>query len=310
VSAVSLTTDTFDAKAYRANANYAFYVAGGKLLVDVKNVANWSDGTYQLSNHTAGNDAYDYICPTSTNGDCNSSSVKLNLCSPGTSRCIQYSDSAGQWQLGNRSQDSSGLRPGVLWFSGDLNVHNGTYYNTFIATGNLSTSGNHTTYAPNYAGYSGAASGRTYAPSGVCTSASGTAIENYPSNFCVNGAFVASAASGLGSYSYMAGSFSGSSYDASSYAGGNISLGSSTKAYGYVLAGNAFTSNSGSVYIKGYVSARGLGAANTGQSTKVSSLGSSTTIDARNLPSTLTNVPTPGSGGGSASVTILYSRYL
>jgi len=307
VAAVSLTTGTFDANAYRSTANYAFYMAGGKLLVDVKNVANWSDGTYQLSQNANVGGSYDYICPTSTNGDCNSSRVKLNLCSPGTSRCIQYS--AGQWQLGNNSNDSSGLRSGVLWFSGDLNVHNGTYYNTFIATGNLSTSGNHTTYAPNYAGYSGAASGTTYAPSGICTNSGGTAIENYPSNFCVNGAFVSSAASGLGSYAYMAGSFSGSSYDASSYVGGNISLGSSTKANGYVLAGNAFTSNSGNVYIKGYVSALGLGVANTSQSTKVSSLGSSTTIDASNLPSTMDSPPKPGGGGGT-TVTILYSRYL
>ena len=106
----------------------------------------------------------------------------------------------------------------MLWFSGDLNVHNGSYFNTFIATGNLSTStsGNHTTYAPNYAGYSGTASGTTYASSGICTNSSGTAIENYPSNLCVNGALVSSAASGLSSYAYAAGSFSGSSYDANS----------------------------------------------------------------------------------------------
>jgi len=310
VAAVSLATETFDAKAYRSAANYAFYVGGGKLLVDVKNVANWSDGTYQLSQNVNAGASYDFICPTTTNGDCNSSSVKLNLCSMGSSGCIEYSNTTGQWQLGNKSNDSSGLRPGVLWFSGDLNVHNGSYYNTLIATGNLSTSGNHTTYAPNYAGYSGTASGTTYAPSGICTNSSGTAIENYPSNFCVNGALVSSAASGLGSYAYMAGSFGGSSYDASSYVGGNISLGSSTKANGYVLAGNAFVSNLGNVYVRGYVSARGLGAASTSQTTKVSSLGSSTTIDASNLPSTLASGGGGGGGSSSSTVSILYSRYL
>lgn len=299
VAAVSITPDNqFNATDYRSYANYAFYVSNGNLLVDVKNVHSVTDGTYLLGNAN-GNARYDYLCATS-NSTCNQNNATMNLCL--SSQCIRYDASSLRWYVGN---DMNAIRPGVAWFSGDLDAGNGTYYNTFIATGNIATSGSHVTYAPNYAGYSGAVDGTTYAPSGVCTTAAGAAIAYYPSNFCntSSASYDATAAAGLGSYAYMAGSFSGSTYQASSYVGGNIVLASSTNAYGYVLAGNAFTS-AGSSTIRGYISAQGLGVSNPAQATKYSSLGASTTINAQSLPSTLTT------NNGPSTVTIAYARYL
>lgn len=299
VAAVSITPDNqFNATDYRSYANYAFYVSNGNLLVDVKNVDSVTDGTYLLGNAN-GNARYDYLCATS-NSTCNQNNATMNLCL--SSQCIRYDASSLRWYVGN---DMNAIRPGVAWFSGDLDAGNGTYYNTFIATGNIATSGSHVTYAPNYAGYSGAVDGTTYAPSGVCTTAAGAAIAYYPSNFCntSSASYDATAAAGLGSYAYMAGSFSGSTYQASSYVGGNIVLASSTNAYGYVLAGNAFTS-AGSSTIRGYISSQGLGVSNPAQATKYSSLGASTTINAQSLPSTLTT------NNGPSTVTIAYARYL
>ena len=203
------------------------------------------------------------------------------------------------------------MRPGVVWFSGSLDASTGTYYNTFIATANITTSGNHTTYAPNYAGYSGKVGATTYAPLGICTTAAGAAISNYPSNFCnlASASFDPTAASGLGSYAFMAGSFSGASYNASSYVGGNVALRASSGINGYVLAGNAFSSG-GSSTIRGYVSSQGSGVANASQASKNATLGASTTIDMRALPATLTAGGAGGNSGGGAVVSILYSRYL
>jgi len=299
VAAVSITPDNqFNAADYRRHANYAFYVSAGNLLVDVKNVNSVTDGTYLLGN-ARGNTQYDYLCPTSNNV-CNQNNATMNLCV--TSKCIRYDASNQRWYVGN---DMNAIRPGVVWFSGDLDAGNGTYYNTFIATGNIATSGSHVTYAPNYAGYSGAVGGTTYAPSGVCTTAAGATVAYYPSNFCDirSASYDATAAAGLGSYAYMAGSFSGSTYQASSYVGGNIVLASGILAYGYVLAGNAVTT-AGNVTIRGYISAQGLGVSNPDQTTKISSLGASTTINAQSLPSTLTT------NNGPSTVAIAYARYL
>lgn len=296
VAAVSITPDNkFNATDYRTYANYAFYVSASDLLVDVKSVNGVTDGTYLLGNATGGS-SYDYLCPTSSSA-CNSNNAIMNLCL--SSKCIRYDASSQRWYVGN---DMNAIRPGVVWFSGNLDAGNGTYYNTFIATGNISTSGSHVVYAPNYVGYAGGTSGSV----GVCTT-SGTTRENYPTNFCNIGStsYDSGAAAGLGSYAYMAGSFSGSTYDASSYVGGNVTLASSNNVFGYVLAGNAFTS-SGSSTIKGYISAQGLGVANAAQTTKFSTLGASTKIDATALPSTLTNT----TGSGNATVALKYARHL
>ena len=294
VSKVVVPTSTpFNANDYRTSANYAFYVSGTKLLVDVKNVNGVTDGTYLLGDpSTNGNAGYDYICAT-TNTACNGQNRDMNVCATGNG-CIKQSGTG--WRVDKE------LQPGVVWFDDDLTVNNGPYYNTFVTTGNVTTTGTHSVYALNYAGYSGNAG---YAPSGICTTAGGTAITNYPKNFCVNGAFESSAASGLGRYAYAAGSFTGT-YAAAKYVGGNVTFAGGSNVYGYVLAGNGITTD-GNVTVYGYLVTQGLKGK---QSSNASSFGGKTVIDLTKMPSTLYD-PDPGNQGGSGTtVTILSTRYL
>lgn len=305
VQALVLEADApFNASDYRSLANYAFYLSGNDLKVDVKNVNGVGDGSYFIGT-TGRASAMRYGC--SFSGDnCNAGNKTLDLCTAtNNTQCLSYA--AGTWTLATNTNE--GMRPGVVWFSGSLDASTGTYYNTFIATANITTSGNHTTYAPNYAGYSGKVGSTTYAPLGICTTVAGAAISNYPSNFCnlATASFDPTAASGLGSYAFMAGSFSGASYNAGSYVGGNVALGGGS-VNGYVLAGNAFSSG-GSSTIRGYVGSQGSGAGNASQTIKRASLGANTTIDMRALP------PAMAAGSSAASpvtttVAILYSRYL
>ena len=297
VSKVVVPTSTpFNANDYRTEANYAFYVSGTKLFVDVKNVNGVTGGTYLLGNAN-GNAGYDNICAT-TNNACNGQNRVMNVCATGNG-CITQSGTG--WRVDRE------LQPGVVWFDDDLTVNNGPYYNTFVTTGNVTTSGSHTVYAPNYAGYSGTVGGTAYAPSGICTAADGTAITNYPKNFCVNGAFESSAASGLGSYAYAAGSFTGT-YAAANYVGGNVTFAGGSNVYGYVLAGNGITT-SGNVTVYGYLVTQGLKGKQSGNA---SSFGGTTVIDLTKLPSTLGGGGGGGGGGGSTgtTVTILSTRYL
>ena len=310
VQAITIDADApFNATDYRTYANYAFYVSGTDLKVDIKNVNGVSDGSYFVGT-TGRVGAMRYVC--SFSGDnCTADNKTLDLCTATTNTsCLSYA--ASTWTLD--TDITAGIRPGVAWFGGNLLASNGVYYNTLIATGNLTTGGTHTTYAPNYAGYSGKVGATTYAPSGICTTAAGAAISNYPVNFCslANASFDPTAASGLGSYAYMAGSFSGASYNAATYVGGNVALGGSV-VNGYVLAGNAFSSGGVST-IRGYISSQGSGATNPNQASKSATLGSNTTIDVRALPAALAaggaGGGAGGGGGGGTTVSIVYSRYL
>ena len=306
VEALVLEADApFNATDYRSLANYAFYASGNDLKVDVKNVNGVSDGSYFIGT-TGRASAMRYAC--SFSGDsCVAGNHSLDLCTAlGGTPCLTYA--TGTWTLD--TDIGAGMRPGVAWFSGSLEANTGTYYNTFIATANITTNGTHTVYAPNYAGYSGRVAVTTYAPSGICTTAAGAAISNYPRNFCnlASASFDPTAARGLGSYAYMSGSYSSAIYNPGSYVGGNVALGGSSSVNGYLLAGNAFSSG-GTSTIRGYISSQGSGVANANQAGKSATLGANTTIEMRALP------PALAAGGGAAgpvttTVSILYSRYL
>ncbi|WP_248112253.1 hypothetical protein, partial [Ralstonia pseudosolanacearum] len=85
--------------------------------------------------------------------------------------CFSYFN--GTW-----STNGATMAPGVVWFHGDLILGVGTYENTVIATGNLTTSGSTVVHAPNYGGLSG-----------QCNNTAFPAL--YPTNFCAGGAFTA-----------------------------------------------------------------------------------------------------------------------
>lgn len=304
VSKVKLDTDTFNAYDIEADANFAFKMDNnGYKKVTVRNVEGIADGTYFLGNYPGGG-YKDYLCTEVTGSkdapDCTSPArtATKTICKGYSdyNGCFSYNASTG-WKVVGTS-----MAPGVAWFEGNLEVASGTYYNTFIATGNIETSGNHVTYAPNYAGYNGKADGETYAPQGVCTNSQFPSI--LPSQFCnADGSYRSVEP---GDYAFMAGSRADDDFDdIASYQGGNITLGSSSNVYGNVRAGNEFSSG-GNTTIHGFVSALALG------SKVANSLGGSTTFDLRNLPKTF-KLQGPGGSeeaGGPGGVRLKWSRYL
>ncbi|MBC7415042.1 MAG: hypothetical protein H7327_08930 [Herminiimonas sp.] len=311
-SPVAIPTSTFNAYDLQSLANYVFkFDATGYPKVMVQNVNGIADGTYYLGGYPGGNKK-DYLCtslsPTST-ADVPICQGSANF---GTKICQGYSDynSCFSYPLINGKKSwaiatSQSMAPGITWFEGDLNVGVGNYYNTFIATGNIVTSGQHATYAPNFAGYSGSVNGTQYAPTGICANSYFPNL--YPTQFCTlsSQTFNADASGGIGNYAFMAGSWSGSAYSGqSSYLGGNITIGASSKVRGNVKAGNEFSSG-GSTTISGSVAALALG------SLVQNSMGGSTTFDLTQLPSTFTIAGgTSSSTPVPQSVRVKWARYL
>jgi hypothetical protein len=311
---VSLTTTQFNAYTLQTAANYAFTVnANGNAQVAVTNVSGETTGTYYIGQYTGGG-YYDYLCasPTSTGTNitvtCGTGSPPagaLKICNGDSSYNSCFSYSSGTWTVASSS--SITLAPGIAWFQGNLTLGGGTFYNTFVATGNIKTSGAVTVYAPNYAGYSGTAGGVTYAPTGVCTNSLFTSI--YPTQFCTTSTstYNASASSGLGNYAFLAGSWVGSTYPGQSgYVGGNIYLTGSDAIYGDIKAGNEFQSGSSTTIVGGVTAlAQGVAAENN--------MGGSTTLNYTKVPATLDITGgASGTGGGASTSTVAveWAHYL
>ncbi|MBB5193537.1 hypothetical protein HNQ50_004295 [Silvimonas terrae] len=306
VTPVSLGTQQIDANQLQATANYVFDIdSSGYRKVTVANVNGVTAGTYYLGNYDSGHQ--DYLCTALASGSTPSSPIcgtpavgsSVTICQgySAYNPCFSYSSSNSMWTINGQS-----IAQGVAWFHGSLTVGNGTYYNTFIATGNISTSGSDVVYAPAFAGFNGAVSGVTYAPTGICVNANFPTL--WPTNLCTPASSPTTFnynATAVANYAFLAGSATNGVYS-----GGNIALGSSTTVYGSILANNQFTS-SGSTTIYGYVTAAG--------STGANSLGSSTTINLSALPPAYkpgASVPGTGSSGTPSAVTsqVLWTRYL
>ena len=306
VPLVSIETETFNAYDAEASANYVFKIdAAGYRKVTVQNVDGMADGDYYLGNYSGGG-YKDYLCsavsggPDSPNCTAPARTATKTICKGFSewNECFSYSTSTG-WQVNGLS-----MAPGVAWFEGDLELGNGTYFNTFIATGNIRTAGGHKTYAPNYAGYGGQLDGVTYAPQGICANSDFPALK--PRQFCSADMYTPL---DIGNYAFMAGSRTNADWDdTTGYRGGNITIGASAEIFGNVKAGNEFQSG-GSTTIHGYASALALG------ERVANSLGGSTTFDLRNLPPTFTpgGQASPNPGGTPAAggpVHMRWSRYL
>jgi hypothetical protein len=262
---VSVNPPQVDAYALRDSANYIFETdSAGYRKVTVQNIAGIAPGSYYLGRYSG--PYRDYLC-TAVSGPageptCSQPVAPYKTICQGQSAnngCITYNSGTATWAIKGVS-----LAPGVLWFAGNLEVGNGSYNNSLIATGNLATSGTATVTAVNYAGY---------AP--VCANSSGYAAFAglYPSNFCNvdAGTFISNA---VGNTALIAGG-----YLNGTFAGGSISLGSSNDVYGNVLAGNTL-STTGSTTIHGTLSTAGQGV------TTSTSLGGSTIVDISGAPST------------------------
>lgn len=269
----SIAAPGFDAYAYRSVANYAFERDGSDTKVTVRAVTGVPDGTYFLK---GSGDKQDYLC---TGNSYSAATCKAKICA-GYSEwgsCLSYNN--GTWSIAGES-----MAPGVAWFKGHVQVGTGTYYNSWIATGNLNTAGNNVSYAPNWAGYAN-----------VCNNSRFPGVA--PSNFCKAGASELQAVS-TGNIVFGAGGRLNGTYS-----GGAIDLTASNEVYGDVLAGDILKTG-GSTRVHGYISAARLGS-NPGNSR----LSAGTQIDLSSLPATFKPGDDEPVAATPATVQLLWSRY-
>jgi len=274
LTASTVSSPKFDAYAYKAIANYVFERNGNDTKVTVNNVKGIPNGVYFLKGDGGANQ--DYVC-TSNSYSAGSCPAKICAGYSDYNSCFSYSGT--KWTVAGTT-----MAPGVAWFKGDLETASGTYYNSWIATGNINTGGNNVTWAVNYAGYANVCTNSRFpslAPSNFCT-AGDTKLQSVPS----------------GNIAFGSGGYVGTVYS-----GGKIDLSASNDIYGSVLAGDILTTG-GSTIVHGYVSAGRLGN-NAGNST----LGASTKIDLRNLPSGFDPGNTDPTAAEPMSATLLWSRY-
>lgn len=280
MTARTVTSPVIDAWLLKSAANYIFDVdSSNRKVVTVSNVTGLANGTYYL---TGSGDKQDYLCSSTSY---NSATCYAKICNGYSAYNSCFSDYTGSvWTLNGSQSNGSTLATGVVWFHGDVQLGVGNFYSTVLSSGNISTSGSTVVKAPNYAGAAGICSSSfTVTPSNLCSSGSysGTALEN-----------IALLAGG-----YQAGTFSG----------GNIALGSGNMIYGDVLVGGLL-STTGSTTIYGYINI-----ANQTASSTSSSFGNSTTINLSNLPSTYDPSTIPNGNSGAASTTsvdLVWTRYL
>ncbi|MDC8773097.1 hypothetical protein [Roseateles albus] len=272
----TVTTPAFDAGPYKALANYVFEWDGSDIKVTVNNVNSIPNGIYFLE---GSGQTRDYLCKTNSY---NAATCLAKICSgySTSNTCFAYDNAKKKWTIAGTT-----MAPGVLWFEGDVEAGSGTYYNTWIASGSINTAGTNSTYAVNYAGYAN-----------TCTNTAFPTL--VPTNFCKASDTSKLQPVSAGNIAYGAGGLVGTVYK-----GGKINLSASNDVYGSVLAGDDLTT-SGSTVVHGYVSAANLASIPTG-----SSLGASTSIDLRNLPSGFDPSNTAATSSAPMSATLLWSRY-
>ncbi|OHX15510.1 hypothetical protein BI343_18910 [Chromobacterium amazonense] len=260
-----------DANDFRLEAHYRFERDAQGILVTVRQVKGIPDGPYRLGK-AADSQQPNHLCRELDGvGRCLGGRPSYLICKghdPNTNDCFEAS-APGRWKINGTT-----MAPGALWFDGDLEIGNGRYHNTFLATGNIATSGNHVSYALNY----------PY-PSKVDICHDADFPDTYPLDYCPGGVFQSRP---LGNVALLAGSYHGVTYH-----GGNIMLGASSQIYGNVWAGNLLQTD-GSTAIHGYVAA-----ARQGSDGGQHQWGASTTIDLRSLPESFKPGVDPGQGGNN-----------
>lgn len=155
------------------------------------------------------------------------------------------------------------LAPGIMFFYGNLNIGQGRYTNTMIATGDINAS-IPDVYSPNYSG-----------ADKVCN------VSGYqmPINLCISTSVLTKI--DVANNALIAGSCANSTSLAScklTYTGGNINLSSSADIYGNIIAGSRFNT-SGRSSVSGSITSANLGTS----SLTSSSFNSNLTIDLTNI---------------------------
>lgn len=275
MSSQAVTAPTFDAMPYKAVANYVIERSGASTKITVKDVNTIPDGVYFLAGTGANQD---WLC-TTANYSAGTCLAKICTGWSAFNSCLSYNAGSGTWTI-----DGSSMAPGVVWVSGNLVAASGTYFNSFIVSGNISTGGNNITYAVNYAGYSAVCNNSIYP-------------NLYPKNFCKAGK------SDLQYLPYGNIAFGAGSKVGTTYVGGKVDLTAANHVYGSVLAGDIL-STGGNTVIHGFVSAADMGV-NTGNNT----IGANTKIDLTFLPAGFKPGDTGAVAATSFSATLLWTRY-
>ncbi|GGP21082.1 hypothetical protein [Silvimonas iriomotensis] len=338
---------TIDAWANRNLANYAFDVDSNNFIrvniADVNGVSvnSGAAATTSVSGtaipagawYVLGSGAnQDMLCPTSTYS---AGSCTIRVCYSGSqyNSCFgtpSVSGAVPTWSV-NGVGSSEPLPPGIVWFNGNVNLGLGTWFNTVMATGNITTSANNVTYAPNYVGYGNVANPNPNAKigtAGICVNNpfnSATAMTSnypsqnlYPTNLCPTPPApncVPSAGNNYCGYKGAANPMANIALYAGGYmppgttfSGGTVTLGASTTIFGNVISADT-VSFGGSTYVAGYVNAFQQSQSNA------SSFAASTTIDLTNYPPTFNPCVAQagcnsGSGGaGVTTTTVMWTRY-
>lgn len=302
VPEVVMPSSRVDAWPLRELANYVFEVVDGKRQVTVAGVAGIPDGRYALGIRSANNQRYpDWLCrPGDLQGDVCAAPV-ATICQGYSPQNACVGGSGRSWEINGKS-----LARGIAWFDGNLVVGNGVYVNTFIATGNISTSGSHRNLSPNYAGYQVTCANAT--PPG------GSAAPDFkglvPRSLCDVDAGRMTG-SPLGNIAYLAGGYAPGG---GGFGGGDISLGASTRADGSVLAGNVLTTGGSTTLSGAIVSAAQGGGSNVamGGSTTLDLTGGSEAYEPGVLPCGLVEceAAAPGSDPTERRTRVLWTRYL
>ena len=306
---VQLVRPTVNAWPLRASANYAFEFIGGHLMVTVKNVNGIADDTYYVKGNS--NNPREYLCKAVVNNFCSQPVVPFCNGYSANNACFSIATTGG---ISTLTIAGKSMPPGVVWFKGSLHLSNGIYYNTFLATNNISTGGSFVSYALNYAAAYTTNPTDSVRKNAVCKNEFDTSVKTndfatlYPTNYCDSaGTYTPNA---LGNIGMLAGGYDPATNPTSNtvYSGGYINLGASNSIYGTVVAGNLLNTG-GSTKIYGYISAAGLQ-----MSDADNNLGGSTTVDVTNLPDGYTPNEIPDMSGGTPGVTaeaqVLWTRYL
>lgn len=301
INPIEVTILTIDVYPLKGNANYVFEVdASNRRKVTVKNVNGITDGTYFLGNYAwaSGRGYKDFLCTElkADNETCQSPATPYKTLCHGQSTsngCFTYSSSDRTWTVSGIS-----MAPGVVWFDGNLSLGNGKYFNTMLATGNITTAGSMVIYSLNYAGYTAICTNNRTAY-GQTASSDFTGM--YPTNYC-NTTTQQLFSTSLGNAALIAGG-----YQSGVFVGGTINLGASNQVYGSLFAGDVVnTSGNSSVYGQITVAAQGSGTTTTTWrgTTRVEMPSNITGYDPTAQPC-MANCPT-----NTGTTTILWSRYL
>lgn len=333
---VQVEPEVFDARSLRSVANYIYRIVNGVERVEIQGVNGIRSSADPLNPPEVQQNGYyvrnanildpsnpgwtsrtvaGYACINNNNpsrrdetaGEC---IAQLGRALNTTTRVPQYRNAT--WDF-----DGVSHAPGIVLVEGNMQIGNGTYTNTFVATGDIRvTTAGGAVFAPNYAGPDGITV-EGHSALGVCNNA---VYAFRPEAFCRAGGFDHRAHAGIGNYALLAGSCPPGSLNgcaSNRYVGGDIRVEKSV--FGATKAGNLFTT-SGNAKLYGHISSL----AQRDNGTTINVIGNSTTINLR-VPPALRDRYDPaggmitGGGGGSdgtpgqatpGSVVLRWGRYL